>query len=196
MSKSLRTTIRILAAPNARVLLHARPSKEVRAQGMPGAGRNPWPACSKKKQAAVTTGTAKTSGIPCAMVLTLIARSPWGPGFLAPLRARSSSQRAWPQRREARTHTPSPSARAAFVLRALASTASRFACRDDRDTPLMPRRDGWTISVILYSVKQKYFSQLSLTGFLPPDPSGKSVGRCEMGRSAVCPRPVGAHAGN
>jgi hypothetical protein len=88
MSKSLRTTIRILAAPNARVLLHARPSKEVRAQGMPGAGRNPWPACSKKKQAAVTTGTAKTSGIPCAMVLTLIARSPWGPGFLAPIARR------------------------------------------------------------------------------------------------------------
>src|SRR5262249_28844073 len=38
-----------------------------------------------KKLAAVTTGQARSSGIPCAMVLTLIARSPRGPGFLAPV---------------------------------------------------------------------------------------------------------------
>ena len=38
-----------------------------------------------KKQAAVTTGSAGSSGIPCAMVLTLIARSPWRPGFFAPI---------------------------------------------------------------------------------------------------------------
>jgi hypothetical protein len=39
----------------------------------------------KSKQAAVATGSAKSSGIPCAMVLTLIARSPWGPGLIAPI---------------------------------------------------------------------------------------------------------------
>src|SRR5262249_51370921 len=40
----------------------------------------------KSKQAAVTTGsTGSTGGIPCAMVLTLIARSPWEPGFVAPI---------------------------------------------------------------------------------------------------------------
>jgi hypothetical protein len=38
-----------------------------------------------EKLAADTTGSAKSSGIPCAMVLTLIARSPWEPGFLAPI---------------------------------------------------------------------------------------------------------------
>jgi hypothetical protein len=38
-----------------------------------------------EKLAAVTTGSAKSSGIPCAMVLTLISRSPWEPGFLAPI---------------------------------------------------------------------------------------------------------------
>jgi hypothetical protein len=38
-----------------------------------------------KKHGEGTTGSAESSGIPCAMVLTLIARSPWGPGFLAPI---------------------------------------------------------------------------------------------------------------
>jgi hypothetical protein len=48
----------------------------------------------QKKQAAVTTGSAKSSGIPCAMVLTLISRSPWGPGFLAPIAREHHSLRA------------------------------------------------------------------------------------------------------
>ena len=42
-------------------------------------------------------------GIPCAMVLTLIARSPWEPGFLAPIAREIIISRTWPQRREART---------------------------------------------------------------------------------------------
>src|SRR5690242_2678592 len=41
-----------------------------------------------KKLAAVTTGPAESSGIPCATVLTLMAYSPRGPGFLAPVIAR------------------------------------------------------------------------------------------------------------
>ncbi|WP_291701893.1 hypothetical protein [Bradyrhizobium sp.] len=40
---------------------------------------------AKEKLAADTTGSAKSSGIPCATVLTLISRSPWEPGFLAPV---------------------------------------------------------------------------------------------------------------
>jgi hypothetical protein len=38
-----------------------------------------------EKLAAVTTGSAESSGIPCAMVLTLISCSLWEPGFLAPI---------------------------------------------------------------------------------------------------------------
>jgi hypothetical protein len=45
-----------------------------------------------KKQAADTTGSAKSSGIPCAMVLTLIARS-WEPGFVAPIISEIISRR-------------------------------------------------------------------------------------------------------
>src|SRR5262249_19849374 len=53
-----------------------------RAQGMPGAGRTHGPP-AEKKQAAVTTGSAGTTGIPRAMVLRLIARSPRRPGLIA-----------------------------------------------------------------------------------------------------------------
>src|SRR5262249_5709872 len=38
-----------------------------------------------RTHAAVTTGSAEITGIPCAMVLTLIPCSPRGPGFLAPV---------------------------------------------------------------------------------------------------------------
>jgi hypothetical protein len=51
---------------------------------MPGDGLTHGPP-AEKKLAAKTTGSAESSGIPCAMVLTLISRSPWGPGFLAPI---------------------------------------------------------------------------------------------------------------
>jgi hypothetical protein len=46
---------------------------------------SPMARLQQKKQAAVTTGSAGSTGIPCAMVLRLISRSPWGPGFLAPI---------------------------------------------------------------------------------------------------------------
>jgi len=51
---------------------------------MPGEGLTHGPR-AKKMHAAVTTGSAKSSGIPCAMVLRLIARSPRGPGSFAPV---------------------------------------------------------------------------------------------------------------
>jgi hypothetical protein len=49
---------------------------------MPGAGRPHGPP-AEKKQAAVTTGSAETSGIPRAMVLRLIRDLPGAPGLLA-----------------------------------------------------------------------------------------------------------------
>jgi hypothetical protein len=69
-----------------------RPSwcRKARPRNKEGAGKtgcrpHPWPACNKKKQEPVTTGSAKSSGLPCAMVLRLPARSPRGPGSLAPV---------------------------------------------------------------------------------------------------------------
>jgi len=41
----------------------------------------PMARLQQKKQAAVTTGKAGTTGIPCAMVLTAASRSPWSAGL-------------------------------------------------------------------------------------------------------------------
>ena len=44
--------------------------------GNAGCWPHPWPACSKKTQSAVTTGSDETTGIPRATVLTFISCSP------------------------------------------------------------------------------------------------------------------------
>jgi hypothetical protein len=49
--------------------------RKQRARGMPDAGRTHGPPATKK-QAAVTTGSAETTGIPRAMALTAASRSP------------------------------------------------------------------------------------------------------------------------
>ena len=51
------------------------PRRMTRAQGMPGAGRNPWPACSKKSRRQ-SPQVQPNTGIPRAMVFTVITCSP------------------------------------------------------------------------------------------------------------------------
>ena len=70
--------------------------------GNAGSWPPPWPACKTKSRRQLPQVRPDHPGIPCTMVLTLIARSPWEPGFLAPI-AREIISRAWPQRREAGT---------------------------------------------------------------------------------------------
>jgi hypothetical protein len=41
----------------------------------------PMARLQQEKQAAVTTGKAGTTGIPCAVVLTAASRSPWSAGL-------------------------------------------------------------------------------------------------------------------
>src|SRR6185312_12059952 len=94
-----------------------------RAQGMPDAGRTHGPPATKK-QAAVTTGKAGTTGIPCAMVLRLIRALPGVPGLLASVALRNVSQRLIPASGD-QDHAISPSALAAFVNGAKTSIASR-----------------------------------------------------------------------
>src|ERR1700745_287141 len=74
----------VLAAPDARALRRSRPSKIETAKGRPGAGRARGPPANKKSWRQSPQVWPKHPGPPCAMVLALIARSPWGPGFLAP----------------------------------------------------------------------------------------------------------------
>ena len=79
----VRTHLRVLAARYARVMpLNIHPQirgrRECRALVRPQPRR-----VQNKKQAAVATVTPESPGIPRAMVLRLIARSPRGPGFFA-----------------------------------------------------------------------------------------------------------------
>jgi hypothetical protein len=77
----------VLAACNARVMHRSWPSR-IKGAGNAGCWPQPMARQQLEKLAAVTTGSAKSSGIPCATVLTLMARSPRGPGLIAPVIAR------------------------------------------------------------------------------------------------------------
>src|SRR6185312_1057714 len=56
----------------------------------------PMARLQQKTQAAVTTGPAEATGIPCAMALQLIARSPRGTGLIAPVSLRIDPARLDP----------------------------------------------------------------------------------------------------
>jgi hypothetical protein len=92
---------------------------------------------------------AETSGLPCAMVLRFIRALPGDRACLPPSRASRSRSvsRTWCQRRGTRTtrfHRPQKawSSCAETAPKALASITSRLALRDDREPPLMAKRDG------------------------------------------------------
>jgi len=105
----------------------------------------PMVAC--KKHAVVTTGTSRTSGLPCAMALRLIGALP-GDRLDCP-RMRQCALRALHrhQHRDART-TPFRRAyrtvrrRDQVTLQFDTPTAPRLDVRDDRDTPPSMRRDA------------------------------------------------------
>jgi hypothetical protein len=66
------TEIRIPATRCVRVMREPTSLEEKRVQGRPGAGRTRSLVCSKKAHELVTTGSTETSGLPRAVVLTLI----------------------------------------------------------------------------------------------------------------------------
>ena len=128
----------------------------------------------QEKLAAVTTGSAKSSGIPCAMVLTVsFALSPGtgqGPGFLAPVAARIISAGlslsvGRPGPRDFAVRISAVRRREQIARVAKASIASRLASCDDRDTPLVPRRDGG-IQSQFRKTEGKYFATEHWTGAL------------------------------
>ena len=90
------------------------PSEVERAQGMPGAGRNPWPACKTKTLAAVTTGSAEsTRHSPRNGFNGFFRALPGDRAFLPPSRADRSARLA--PASGCQDHTTSPSALASFV---------------------------------------------------------------------------------
>ena len=95
----------------------------------------------QETQAAVTTGTARSSGIPCAMVLTAYNALSRVNGLSCHPRLASFLRDLIPASRD-QDHTPSPSAAdAARRATPSASTASRPTFVTTR-TPLWSRRDG------------------------------------------------------
>jgi hypothetical protein len=103
-----RTRLRSLAALVRPSFASLRPFGIERAQGRPGVRhthvfKEIGPPATRK-QAAVTTGLAATSGLPCAMVLRLIRDLLGAPGFLATVAAHDADASArGHQRRGVRT---------------------------------------------------------------------------------------------
>ena len=108
--------------------LNFPPSDHQRAQGTPGAQCTRSLVCAGVVLVCTRVFTAEapeTSGIPHAMVLRLISRSPRGPGFLAPV-VRRTNPRPWRQRRGVRTTRLCRPRQARPSSAPPASTASRF----------------------------------------------------------------------
>ena len=111
-----------------------RPRNSKRAQGRPGAGRTHGPPADKKAGGRHHR-IGRTSGLPCAMVLTVSFVLPGNRALLLPSSARSSLADLTPAS-GCQDHTTSPSARAPFVrttarARRLASIAARLTSGDD-----------------------------------------------------------------
>src|SRR5689334_10053127 len=112
---------------------------------MPGDGLTHGPPATKKL-AAKTTGSAGSSGIPCATVLRLIRDLPGdrlGTGLSCPHRPRAHHLAGLTPASGCQDHTTSPSA-SALARRARPTRPSHPAAnvRDDREAPLMWRQDG------------------------------------------------------
>jgi hypothetical protein len=121
---------------------------------------------AKKSTRVVTTGPPKTSGISCAMVLTVsfVLSAVIGLSCHRSRRDAKHHRHLTPASRRP-DHTTSPSAPHRSSGRALASTASRPACRDDREPPLLKERDAGHRQVIWHERKARNFSARDWTGF-------------------------------
>src|SRR6185437_2245957 len=110
--------------------------------GNAGCSAAPMARLQQKKQAAVTTGPAGTTGIPCAMVLRFIRDLPGVPGLIASIASRIAA-RDLTSASGGQDHTISPSAeRIARLATYQASITSRPNVRGDARTPLLAGQDA------------------------------------------------------
>jgi hypothetical protein len=139
------TRLRDLAARNARAMLESCPSEKQEGAGKTGCTLHPR---SRAHMATRKSHTSiqvqrRQSGLPCAMALRLITRSPRRIGLCCLRRQRKLVFANL-------TPTIEASGPHGFAVRdlqrsscaAVASTASHPAFRDDRDTPLLPGETG------------------------------------------------------
>jgi hypothetical protein len=114
---------------------------------MPGDGLAHGPVCSKKKQAAVTTGSAKIIRHSCAMVSTVSFVVSPGTGLDCPRRARDHRLGAL----DTSVGVSGPhdfAGRLGHVRLLQRPPHPHLRYRDDRDTPLVSRRDMRAVLLI------------------------------------------------
>jgi len=133
----------------ARALRMIRPLGQKRAQGRPGAGRTHGPRANEMHGAG-TTGTSRTTGLPCAMGYGLLRALPGDRALLppSPQGARCALQELGisvgmpgPHGLAVRIDVVRPPANSALQLR-LRPPHPAFNARDDRETPLF-KAAGW-----------------------------------------------------
>ncbi len=154
----LQTRIRILAARMAPELSCEPPSR-IRGRGECRVPNAPAASCALGSGSMHTSihsgGTGYIRHSPRNGFNSLYVISP-GTGLSCPRRSRDKPATLAPASGR-QDHTTSPSAPARSSCVAAASTASRPDVRDDRDTPLLSRRDGANTTLIWVSEKEKYF---------------------------------------
>ena len=185
----------ILAARDARVAHQTCPSEDRGRREGRVLGSHPWPVCIGRKHTVVTTGGAGSSGLPCAMVLTVsFALSSVTSSFLppSPRGLQTHPTPGWADIVSARLdtsngcqdHTTSPSAAAPSSARrpiahenSPCDCLSRRRCRVHR----IPRSTSVTIAIrpscrggtqesimlILANREAKYFSSQGWTLICP-----------------------------
>ena len=147
-------SVRVLAAKFARALLDTTPSETGRAQGMPGNGLARGPPANRKAGGSHHR-FSQSSGIPCAMVLTVSCVLSLGTGLSCSHRRAKpgfaqldtsvgvSGPHAFSVRPERRSSARKNRARRQGVHRI---PRPRFVTT--RDPPLLPAQDGRIISLI------------------------------------------------
>ena len=127
----------------ARLILNFPPSEDQRAQGMPGARCARSLACKNESSTHAShhghTGNTRHSP---RNGLRLISRSPRGPGSFAPVVSQGLTPQTLTPASGCQDHTTLPSASSALVSHAISVHRNPPHVRDDRETPLLVRRDN------------------------------------------------------
>jgi hypothetical protein len=140
----------------ASLIQNSLPSEDQRARGMPGAQCTRSLVCARVVKYAHEYSQRRhriTSGIPHAMVLRLIRALPGDRALLPPSPLRSLLLKNLAPASGRQDHTISPSASGAFVSSAIRVHRIPPYVRDDREAPLLVRRDDSLYSCFYPAVK-------------------------------------------
>jgi hypothetical protein len=135
------------------------PSSRTEGAGKTGCPSHPWSACNKKARGR-TTGTSRTTGLPCTMVLRLIRDLPGDQALLSPSPTDRSIDLTPALGRQ--DHTISPSASCCSSDNTPRPSHPASNVRDDREAPLLWRRDARMIVVICPTAQGKMCTTGSL----------------------------------